>query len=82
MSTAQHSVQPTSGTLRVRDFRQFTTPQQDSVFEPALHPAPAPQPARLVRDPAKSTRGFPIREDHPRGRCRKPLGGRHSIGEV
>jgi hypothetical protein len=34
---AQHSVQPTSGSLC--DFRQFSEPRQDSVFEPAPHPA-------------------------------------------
>jgi len=34
---AQHSVQPTSGIRRV--FRQFSAPQQDSVFEPCPRPA-------------------------------------------
>jgi hypothetical protein len=34
---AQHSVQPTSGTLRV--FWQCSTPQQDSAFKRCLRPA-------------------------------------------
>jgi hypothetical protein len=33
---AEHSVQPTNGILRV--FWQFSTPQQDSVFEPRPRP--------------------------------------------
>jgi hypothetical protein len=37
VQSAQHSVQPTSGSLRV--LWQFSTPRQDSVFEPAPRPA-------------------------------------------
>jgi len=36
-ASAQHSVQPTSGSLR--DFWQFSAPRQDSVFEGCPHPA-------------------------------------------